>query len=350
MSRLRAFLPLPEGVRAEDASRAQLATGDLESLQRRAVAWAQELEIGPARASGGVRLLVIDAQVDFSFPNGALFVAGRSGKGAVEANQRLVAFLYRNLHLVDEVTCTLDTHHPFQIFFPSAHLDVAGQHPATHTVIAAEDYAQGRYRPNPAMARHLGVSQDWLVRQFLHYCQELERRGKHQLYLWPYHCLLGAEGHRLVGALQQAVHFHGFARGARNRPVTKGDNPLSERYSVFSEEVTSCWDGGTIAGAGRNQALLDELLAARALIVAGLASSHCVRESVEDLLREIQGRDPSLAGRVYLLEDCTAPVVIPGGPDFTDDAAAAFARFEAAGMHRVRSSEPVSSWPAFPIP
>ena len=45
--------------------------------------------------------------------------------------------------------------------------------------------------------------------------------------------------------------------------------------------------------------------------------------TVSDLLGEIRERDPSLAGRVFLLEDCMSPVVIPGVADFSDAADAA---------------------------
>lgn len=55
--------------------------------------------------------------------------------------------------------------------------------------------------------------------------------------------------------------------------------------------------------------------------------------------------DERLVRKVYLLEDCTSPVVVPGAVDYTDPADAAFARFAAAGMHRVRSAAPIASWP-----
>ena len=48
---------------------------------------------------------------------------------------------------------------------------------------------------------------------------------------------------------------------------------------------------------------------------------------------------------VYLLEDCSSPVVVPGVVDYTDEADAAFERFAAAGMHVVRSTEPLAEWP-----
>jgi hypothetical protein len=45
------------------------------------------------------------------------------------------------------------------------------------------------------------------------------------------------------------------------------------------------------------------------------------------------------------MRDCTAPVVIPNVVDFTDKAEAAFAKFEAAGMHVVESTTPIEDWP-----
>jgi nicotinamidase-related amidase len=48
---------------------------------------------------------------------------------------------------------------------------------------------------------------------------------------------------------------------------------------------------------------------------------------------------------VYLLDDCTSPVVVPGVVDYTDQADEAYRRFEQAGMHVVRSTDPMDSWP-----
>jgi nicotinamidase-related amidase len=59
----------------------------------------------------------------------------------------------------------------------------------------------------------------------------------------------------------------------------------------------------------------------------------------------VRARDHGLAAKVYLLEDCSSPVVVPGVVDYTDEADAAFARFADAGMHVVRSTEPMESWP-----
>lgn len=80
-----------------------------------------------------------------------------------------------------------------------------------------------------------------------------------------------------------------------------------------------------------NTRFLQKLLAFDALIIAGQAKSHCLAWTVDDLLSEILRHDPALAKKVYLLEDCTSPVVIPGVVDFTAQADQAFDRFAAAG-------------------
>ena len=56
-------------------------------------------------------------------------------------------------------------------------------------------------------------------------------------------------------------------------------------------------------------------------------------------------QDPSLVEKVYLLEDCMSPIVIPGVIDFTDEANKAFEKFSKAGMHIVKSTDPIGTWP-----
>jgi nicotinamidase-related amidase len=56
------------------------------------------------------------------------------------------------------------------------------------------------------------------------------------------------------------------------------------------------------------------------------------------LLEDIQAVDPSLARKVYLLDDCSSPVVVPGVVDHTAAADSAFARFAEAGMNIVKST------------
>ena len=56
------------------------------------------------------------------------------------------------------------------------------------------------------------------------------------------------------------------------------------------------------------------------------------------------GIDRKLVRNVYLLEDCTSPVVVPGIVDYTDAADEAFARFAKTGAHLVKASDPIERW------
>jgi nicotinamidase-related amidase len=114
---------------------------------------------------------------------------------------------------------------------------------------------------------------------------------------------------------------------------------------VFGPEVTEGPDGDTL---GRHDAeLVEKLLGFDAVVIAGQAKSHCVAWTIDDLLRSPAVGERELAEKVYLLEDCTSPVVVPDVADYTEEADAAFARFAEAGMHVVRSTDPIESWPGF---
>ena len=295
-------------------------------------------------------LLVIDAQKDFCFPDGSLFVGGRSGTGAIDDSDRIARFIYRNLGVLTEVTCTLDTHFPYQIFFPAFWLDGNGNPPAAHTMISTAEVKAGTYKPNPAMAWWLcNGNVRWLEDQVTFYCSELEKAGKYTLYLWPPHCLLGSPGHALAGVIEEARLFHSFARGSKNSIEIKGGNALTENYSVLSPEVLGRHDGKPLAQ--RNTAFVKTLLDADAVIIAGQAASHCVKSTIEDLLSQIEAVDAELAKKVYILRDCMSAVAVPdpGNPgkfifDFTDEADDALKRFEDAGMNLVNSDKPIADW------
>jgi nicotinamidase-related amidase len=97
--------------------------------------------------------------------------------------------------------------------------------------------------------------------------------------------------------------------------------------------------------AEKNIGFIHKLLDFDAVIIAGQAKSHCVAWTIDDLLNEIYISNKKLAEKVYILEDCTSPVVIPDVIDYTGPANKAFQKFADAGMHIVRSTDPIKSWP-----
>ena len=334
-------LPLPAHF---DPSRVgQVWRVPYEDRAREAQAWAEEHGLAPAAADPlRLCLLAVDVQNTFCIPDFELFVAGRSGRGAVDDSRRLCEFVYRNLGEITQILPSLDTHHAMQVFHAIWLVDERGNHPAPFTLVSADDVAAGRWRLNRAVADALGLDADYAERQLAHYTHRLAEGGKYDLTIWPYHAMLGGVGHALVSAVEEAVFFHGIARYSNPEFQIKGDNSLTEHYSMLGPEVTEGPDGEQLGA--KNSALIGKLLTFDAVVVAGQAKSHCLAWTIDDLLEHDELRE-RLAHRTYLLEDCTSPVVVPGVVDYTDEANAAFERYAAAGMHVVRSTDPITSWP-----
>ncbi len=306
--------------------------------------WARQHAIQPAANDAfRVCLVGVDVQNTFCLPDFELYVAGRSGTGAIDDNRRLCEFIYRNLGTLTQICPTMDTHQALQIFHAAFLVNEKGEHPAPLTLVSADDIERGAWKFNPALERTLGLEEGYGQQHLRHYTAALKRGNKYDLTIWPYHAMLGGIGHALVSAFEEAVFFHSIARLTRPNFQIKGDNPLTENYSVLGPEVMTGPGGDLIAE--KNYAFIDTLLDFDAVIIAGQAKSHCVAWTIQDLLDGIVAKDESLVSKVYLLEDCTSPVVVPGIIDYTEQADAAFQKFAAAGMHLVRSTDPIHAWP-----
>ena len=306
--------------------------------------WAREHNIQPAaHDSFRICLVAVDVQNTFCIPGFELFVGGRSGTGAVDDNRRLCEFIYRNLDVMTQIAPTMDTHQAMQIFHAVFWVNDKGEHPAPFTLISQEDVEEGRWKFNPVLCHSLGINEDYARHYLMHYTRMLKEGGKYDLTIWPYHVMLGSIGHALVPAVEEAIFFRSIARYSQPSFQVKGDNPLTEHYSVLGPEVLEGPGGEPIAQ--KNVQFIERLLQFDAVIIAGQAKSHCVAWTIDDLLEDIYLRDEKLVEKVYLLEDCTSPVVVPGVMDYTDEANGAFQRFADAGMHVVRSTDPLESWP-----
>lgn len=331
-------LPIPDYFDAKKVS--EVWRVPYQQRASEATNWVKQHSIKPASSDKNrICLLIIDAQNTFCLPEFELFVGGRSGSGAVDDNLRLCEFIYRNLHLITAIAPTMDTHTAMQIFHPIFWINEAGEHPQpAATSITLEDVQKGIWKVNPAVADSIsGGNFSALEKHALHYVKKLSDNGKYPLTIWPYHSMLGGIGHALVAAVEEAIFFHSIARNSQALFEIKGGNPLTENYSVLQPEVLDGCDGNPIAE--KNAKFIDKLLEFDAVIIAGQAKSHCVAWTIDDLLTEILVRDSQLAKKIYLLEDCTSPVVVPGVVDFTAAADAAFQRFAAAGMNVVKSTQ-----------
>ncbi len=303
--------------------------------------WALQHGLQPASADQTKTwLMLVDVQNTFCVPEFELYVGGKSGRGAVEDNTRLCEFIYRNLGNITFITATMDTHRAMQIFHALFFVDNNGDHPAPYTDLQVSEIRDGTWKFNPALAPHFGIAPEYGQQMMIHYTEELERKGKYALTIWPYHAMLGGIGHALVSSVDEALFFHSIARTTQHEIDVKGDKPFTENYSVIGPEVLTGPMGETLGT--RNTKFIEHLQKFEKLIIAGQAKSHCVAWTISDLLDDINATDPGLAKKVYLLDDCTSPVVVPGLVDHTDAADAAYERFVKAGMHLIKSDQLIS--------
>jgi nicotinamidase-related amidase len=305
-------LPLPP--HWDPGSVADIRKVPYEERAAEAATWARDHAVSPAREDDyRVCLLLVDCQNTFCTPGFELFVPG-----APADNRRLCEFVYRNLGAITQIIPTLDTHNALQIFHASWLVDAEGRHPAPYTVVSVHEVEEGVWRAADP------DEQEGLVE----YVRALEAGGRYRLTVWPYHAMLGGIGHALVSAVEEALFFHAIAREISPAFQVKGDDPRTEAYSALGPEV----------GGRRNDELIELLRSFDRVVLAGQAKSHCVAWTVEDLLADLA------AERLYLLEDCMSPVVVPGAVDFTAEADAAAARFAERGVHVVRSTDPIEAW------
>ena len=270
----------------------------------------------------------IDCQIGFSTPGASLFVPG-----AVEDTTRTIEWLYKNLDRITQVAFSLDTHRVFQIFHPAWWIDENGKNPAPFTNISLADVREGKWKPiaHPA--------------ECIEYVKQLEKAGKYVLTVWPYHTLLGGVSHALVPALMEAAMFHAVVRQAQTHFETKGTHAMTENYSVLAPEVREL--GGKSVGTF-NAAFFKMLMEFDRVYVFGQAKSHCVLSTLRDMQQHIAGTDPSLMDKIYVLEDATSPVPappidpLPATLDFPRVAELAFAELKRAGMHIVKTTDPIA--------
>ncbi|MDQ3004808.1 MAG: isochorismatase [Chloroflexota bacterium] len=313
-----------------------------EQRAQQARAWALQHGLQPASVdTAKTWLMLIDVQNTFCIPEFELYVGGRTGHGAVEDNARLCEFIYRNLGNITHITATMDTHKTMQVFHAIFFVDADGNHPAPYTDIHASELRAGKWMFNAALASQFGIAPEYGQQMMVHYAEELEKKSKFALTIWPYHAMLGGLGHALVSSVEEAIFFHTIARLAQPDIEIKGDRPFTENYSAIGPEVLTGPMGETLGT--RSSKFIEQLQQYDRLIIAGQAKSHCVAWTVSDLLEDIAMLDLELARKVYLLEDCTSPVVVPNVVDHTDAADAAFERFAKAGMNIIRSTQPITN-------
>jgi nicotinamidase-related amidase len=199
------------------------------------------------------------------------------------------------MNAISRIAVSIDTHQPHQIFHPAWWIDENGNHPVPFTIITTADLDNGKYRAviKPIESRE--------------YVENLEKVAKKPLCIWTYHCIEGTHGAALENQFANMVYFHSIAKKSVTQRLVKGQDPLSEMYGIIKPEYDQ---KGYV-----NIEFLNALEKFDKIIIGGEAKSHCVLESVRQILEFYEDR-PEITSKIYVLEDCMSS--IPGFEDATE--------------------------------
>ena len=259
-----------------------------------------------------VKFLIIDPQNDFADPAGSLFVTG-----ADKDSERLAKLLNRLLTKIDSIHVTLDTHHFVDIAHPIFWMDNQGAHPEPFTLITEEDILAGKWRTTRT---------DYQTRA-LDYVKALHTNGRYTLTIWPPHCLIGQVGHNVVTPIMEVLNEWENTFATVDY-VMKGMNKWTEHYSAIKADVPDVNDPATQL----NLRLLEQLQEADIIAISGQALSHCVANTVRDIVNNLPTREA--INKMVLIEDTSSPV-----SGFEPLAEQFLADMKACGMQTVKSTE-----------
>ena len=252
-----------------------------------------------------IQLLIIDPQIDFCDPNGSLSVLG-----ANEDMNRLAAMVDRIGNKISQIRVTLDCHSEVDVAHPPFWVNSNGENPEPFTIISADDVKNGVWKPFIPS----------LYDRMLKYAETLEAQGNFPLCIWPPHCLIGTAGNAVYPALSDALSRWQRAKPWNVNFVSKGSNPYTEHYGAIEAEVPDPADNMSQI----NTQLIQSLIAADTILVAGEAGSHCLKTTVEQIADKFG--DDSYIQKIVLLTDATSAVApIPEadfpaiGQQFIDD-------------------------------
>ena len=247
------------------------------------------------------QLLIIDPQNDFcdlpanwqprSPVTEQVIAPSLPVAGAHADMQRLARWVAAQGEKLGQITLTLDSHQSYDIAHPAFWQQRGGSAVTPFTQITAAQMRGGDFVPRNAAEQ---------VRT-LQYLDQLEAQGSYTLMVWPLHCEIGSWGHGVHASVLTACRQWQDLQHRAVRHVFKGMNPWTEHYSAIRAEVPDAQDPET----GLNTALLAQLRASHQFVIAGEASSHCVRATTEHIVDNWGSDDFS---RIVLLTDCMSPV------------------------------------------
>lgn len=250
-----------------------------------------------------VHLVIIDPQNDFcdipeaecpvnlARATGSHILPTLPVPGSHADMKRIARMIDRVGHKLEDIHVTMDSHRLIDVAHPAMWMDQYGNPPAPFTFITDKDIESGIWTPrNPAFRSRM-----------LAYTKSLEATGKYTLCIWPPHCLIGTWGHNIHTEVNTALQRWSAEQFAMVDYVTKGSNVWTEHYGALMAEVPDPSDPGT----SLNTNFLTMLAEADLIGVCGEASSHCVKNTVQQIAENIGQQH---LHKFHLLTDGMSPV------------------------------------------
>jgi len=146
----------------------------------------------------------------------------------------------------------------------------------------------------------------------------------------------------------EAIHWHSAARNSQYDLLTKGMSQSAEHYGALMAEAQFSDDPKTQLNMEVvNKLRGDEYREAERIYIAGQAKSHCVLETVEQVVAIFSKDSPELLDRLYILQDCMTSIpdikdsdgnVVVPFDKITEDR---FVEFKKMGLKFVNSTDPI---------
>lgn len=219
-------------------------------------------------------LFIIDPQNDFVLNNGMLPV-----QNAKQDMGRVISFLDLRGNEIEDILISLDAHRNIHVGHPSFWEMKDGSEVKPFTLV--DDNMLKLIKPRFCSA---------------YVKSDIKKNGP--VMIWPEHCVKGDHGYCIYSPLMDALNNWQLKTGKPIDFVEKGQDIRFEMHSAFSR--------------GKNLDVLKNIAGYDRVVVCGEALSHCVKQTVEDMLNFFGVLDKT---QIIVFNDCTS--AIPGF-DMTD--------------------------------
>lgn len=264
-----------------------------------------------------IHLVCIDPQGDFMDLKGSALPV----PGANADMDRLAEFIRKYGNKLEDIHVTMDSHQEIAIFHPAWWIDANGKNPDIFTLIMADDVKAGIWKTRDRQQFNRSLA----------YVEELEKTSKNRLCIWPPHCRIGTAGHSIQTNLMAALSEWQKKEYAMVDFVTKGTNPYTEHYGALQAEVPDAKDPQSQL----NTRLLETLADADVILIAGEALSHCVKETLTQIVENIGSEHVK---KIKILMDCTSCIPALPSVDFPAITEAWLKEMKALGVETTTST------------